>query len=88
MMKIGDSFNKYGTPITTFLCEVCNSRFSVCPAIPDNGLEQWKGCLARNCKSYDPVRDIDKMFDDPTAASIIIRVPTGKNQLSCDRNDQ
>lgn len=62
MAKLRDDVNEYGTPITVFVCEYCNREFSCCPAIPDDRLDNWRGCLATDCISYDPERDADKFF--------------------------
>lgn len=64
-MKIRDDFNEFGTPITVHLCEFCGNEFTVCPPVLDEKLDQWRGCLAVECPSYDPKRDIDKLFDNP-----------------------
>lgn len=63
-MKIRDDVNEYGTPITVFKCDYCNEEFSVCPAVPDYKLDQWKGCQMKWCESYEEDRDADKMFDE------------------------
>lgn len=67
-MKLRDDVNKHGTPITVFRCEYCGKEFSICPAIPDINLDNWRGCLRPECESYDETRDADKMlFEDKTA---------------------
>lgn len=72
-MKIRDDVNEYGTPITIFICEFCGREFSVCTAIPDENLDNWKGCLAVECDSYDESRDIDKVFDEAMLSGLIKR---------------
>lgn len=62
--KIADTFNEYGTPVTLFSCPACNTTFTVCPAVEDDKLDQWTGCMAEDCTSYDPARDADKLFDE------------------------
>lgn len=64
MAKISDTFNEYGTPVTLFHCPSCDSTFTVCPAVEDEHLDQWTGCLGDTCPSYDPDRDADKLFDE------------------------
>lgn len=54
-MKTGESTNEYGTPISTHVCEDCGAEFTVCPPAG----EDWGGCLAETCISYDPKRDGD-----------------------------
>lgn len=67
-MKLRDGVNKYGTPITVFRCEYCGVEFTVVPAIPDINLDNWRGCMAPECESYDESRDGDKMlFEDKSA---------------------
>lgn len=51
--------NEYGTPVGAFTCAVCDRPFSVCPE-PD---EAWQHCLADDCGSYDPIRDVDRFID-------------------------
>jgi hypothetical protein len=63
-MKLRDDVNEHGTPITVFQCEVCGAEFSVCPAVLDEHLDNWRGCLAPSCASYDESRDADKMFEE------------------------
>lgn len=61
-MKIGDGFNEYGTPITYFQCEYCGREFWVCPAVDDDNLDSWTGCLDVDCESYTPSRDAELMI--------------------------
>lgn len=61
--KIADTFNEFGTPVTMFSCPGCNTTFTVCPAVPDDKLDQWSGCLGIDCSTYDPDRDADKLFE-------------------------
>lgn len=60
-MKLRDAVNEYGTAVRFYQCEACQQKFSVCPA-PKND-DNYRGCLAMDCASYDPVRDVDKLFD-------------------------
>lgn len=62
MAKIRDDVNEYGTPITVMKCEFCGVEFTLCPAVPDERLDQWDGCLDTVCSSYDPARDVDAMI--------------------------
>ena len=47
-MKLRDERNKFGTLVTRFLCEFCNTEFTVCSAVPDNKLDEREGCLSEN----------------------------------------
>lgn len=60
-MKTGETMNEHGTPVSSHICPDCGDEFTVCPAVSDDR-EDWGGCLARECKSYDPKRDIDVLF--------------------------
>ena len=62
-VKIGDDTNTYGTHISVHICEDCGTQFTACPAIPYEKTNDWKGCMAIGCTSYDPSRDADKLFD-------------------------
>lgn len=63
-MKIRDDRNEYATPIRVYLCDSCGREFSVCPA-PRSDLN-WSNCLAPDCSSYDPARDVDGLFGQDT----------------------
>ena len=63
-MKIRNGVNEYNTPISIHICEFCGVEFTVCPAIPDEKLDDWRGCMAPECESYDSERDGDKLFDE------------------------
>jgi hypothetical protein len=56
--------NEFGTRISMHICDACGNFFTICPAKNQED-EGWNNCLAPNCKSYDPNRDVDNMFDDP-----------------------
>jgi len=60
-MKIDDSINEHGTPVSNHKCDTCGKEFTMCPAIPDDN-DQWPNCLDETCASYDPDRDIDILF--------------------------
>ena len=62
-MKIGQGINKYGTHISLHICGDCGSRFTVCPPADDD----WGGCQAEGCASYDIARDADRLFDNNDA---------------------
>lgn len=61
MTHLGYGTNKYGTPISKHMCEICKRPFSLCPAVPpeENG---WKGCLSWDCESYAVERDAELHF--------------------------
>lgn len=69
---IGISVNDFGTPVSLHTCEACGREFTVCPA-RENDVD-WGGCLARECPSYDPARDVDRFFG-PDAEPGVIREP-------------
>jgi len=62
MAFLRNDLNEYGTPVTWFTCEFCGDEFSICPAKPEHGHDNWKGCLSDQCDSYDPSRDADILF--------------------------
>lgn len=63
-MRPFDSVNEHGTPITVFpSCTGCGQQFTVCPAVPPERVEQWRGCLGEHCSTYDLSRDIDLFWD-------------------------
>lgn len=55
----GGWVNLWGTPVSKHVCTTCHRPFTLCPAstgaFGDN-------CLADDCASYDPKRDIDLML--------------------------
>lgn len=59
-MKIGESVNEFGTPISEHFCLYCWSSFTVCPPAGDD----WGGCQSPICPSYDPKRDVDRFFEE------------------------
>jgi hypothetical protein len=60
-MKIGTRMNDYGTLVSLHRCGSCGSEFTVCPPVPDG--QEWGGCQAEGCASYDKRRDADRLFD-------------------------
>lgn len=57
-----ESRNEYGTPVSAFTCDTCGGDFTVCPAVRVEKRDQWDGCLATECPSYDPDRDVDMLM--------------------------
>jgi len=57
-LKIGETVNEYGTPVSQHFCEDCQTEFTVCPPAGDD----WGGCLSEECDSYDIHRDIDLVW--------------------------
>jgi hypothetical protein len=53
--KVGT--NDYGMPVSVHTCEVCGHEFTCCPPSPTETV-----CLSIECPSYDPARDVDRMF--------------------------
>lgn len=62
-MHTGFSTNEYGTRISIHVCETCGRIFTVCPAAEEDA-KGWDDCLTPTCSSYDPDRDVDKLFED------------------------
>jgi len=56
--------NEFGTRVSVHICRYCGDEFTVCPAIPVERESNFEGCLAVGCPSYDPERDVDKLFDN------------------------
>lgn len=54
--------NEFGTHVSRHVCVTCGARFTVCPAVPTN--DRWENCLADECASYDPNRDVDRFFGE------------------------
>lgn len=65
-MKTGEKLNEYGNVVSVHQCETCGCEFTVIPPIPKEQEDDWKHCMATVCPSYEPARDADKLFDDPT----------------------
>jgi hypothetical protein len=63
-MRLRQTTNEYGTSVVEYRCETCGELFTICPAPDPEEDEQWTGCMAPTCASYDPARDADKLFDD------------------------
>jgi hypothetical protein len=49
--------NRYGVYSTALRCSTCGNRVWVTPDI-ENGSKSWQSCLADDCPSYDPHRDV------------------------------
>lgn len=60
---IAETYNEFGTPVSMFRCFHCQTIFTVCPAVEPEKHDQWIGCMADDCASYDEARDGDKLFD-------------------------
>ena len=82
-MYLGARKNDYGNPVDAFRCETCGGEFTVCPPLPADRSrdDEWTGCMAEQCRSYDPARDANKFFDEGNVLSLVgrrqrvIRVP-------------
>jgi len=69
-MFIERAVNEYGTAVDAYRCETCGDPFTICPANPDRSRDdEWTGCMATFCASYDPARDADRFFDDGNVVS-------------------
>lgn len=64
--------NEYGTPVSVHRCPDCGAEFTVCPPTSDN----WGGCLADGCPSYDLARDVDIFFEPLAEAGLVERRST------------
>lgn len=60
---IAETFNEFGTPVSMFRCFYCRTVFTACPAVEPEKHDQWIGCMAEGCASYDEARDGDKLFE-------------------------
>lgn len=64
-------YNKYSTPVTLLKCESCKHVFTVCLAVEESNLDNWRGCLGVGCESYDESRDIDKVWGEAQLFGLI-----------------
>lgn len=53
--------NAYGVRVLSDSCDTCGRKFTVAP-YPQNP-DNWRNCLAMDCESYDPLRDVDRFWD-------------------------
>ena len=58
MSYVGVERNEYGTPVSTFDCDKCGGRFTICPEPPEDQRWMWQHCMAPECESYDVSRDV------------------------------
>lgn len=61
-MRLATTTNEYDVPVAHYRCATCGALYTITPA-PEQD-EHWDNCLAPECASYDPSRDIDKWFED------------------------
>jgi len=61
MMKIKETKNKHGVPVSHHICDTCGQDYTITSAVED-GTPLSKNCMADNCASYDPDNDADIMF--------------------------
>lgn len=61
MMYVRREPNEHGTGVSHHICETCGVEFTLCPAV---GPEEagWENCMADDCPSYDPGRDVEILF--------------------------
>lgn len=57
MNKAKTTFNEYGNRVSSHICEDCGRPFTLCP--PDDKGTFGNKCLADDCISYDPDRDVE-----------------------------
>lgn len=69
--------NEYGTLVSLLTCSGCGRNYTVCPALSTDEWEsKWgTGCLAVECPSYDPSRDIDALWDVHVDLGLIVTEP-------------
>lgn len=65
------SENEHGVLVSHHVCQGCGRDFTVIPAAKSE--EGWEGCMAPDCGSYDPDRDVDKMLEEGSVE--LIKVP-------------
>jgi hypothetical protein len=41
------------------VCKTCGGGFTVTPAVIPEKADQWENCLAWQCPSYTPTRDVE-----------------------------
>jgi hypothetical protein len=75
-----EGINDYGTPVSWFKCDACDGEFSVCPAVTEDRYDEWTGCMADTCDSYDIVRDISIFFDAMVESGMLGRAPTSNQE--------
>jgi len=54
--------NEFGTKTSHHICKTCGAKFSICPSVL--GKDGWENCMAPECESYDPSRDVDDFYND------------------------
>lgn len=69
-MRLRETINEYGTPVVEYRCESCGETFTICPAPEPEKDDQWTGCMAATCASYDESRDVDRWFDEGRVRAI------------------
>lgn len=76
-MYLRESTNDYGTPVSVFRCDSCGVEYTVCPALREDerAQEDADGCLSEECETYDPARDVDRLFDGAEGEAKISRLP-------------
>lgn len=76
-MYLRESTNEYDTQVSVFLCDACGTEYTVCPAITpeQRDAESKDGCMWFECSTYDPARDVDKLFEqgDPSIGCVAIQ---------------
>jgi hypothetical protein len=77
MAHLGYGKNEFGTTVSLHRCDTCDGEFTLCPAIPPDRVHRWENCLARECASYDPERDVDRLFDGDDDGQIVQAPPRG-----------
>lgn len=75
-MYLQDTTNDYGRQVSQFLCDSCGREFTVCPSMRPDQHDQWTGCLADECPSYDIGRDVDMI------------IAFGDGELHLESNDE
>lgn len=77
-MWIAYDTNEYGTKISRHVCDTCGEPFTLCPA-QEPTAPGWENCMMPWCDSYDPERDVDRLFADNPDLTLERRPPPELN---------
>ena len=61
--------NQHGVLCVETICEVCGRTFCIIPA--PKVVENWPACLAPDCASYDPERDVGALLEDGAEIAVV-----------------
>ena len=60
-MKIKETTNEHGVPVSHHICDTCGNNYTITRAVED-GTPLSKNCMDDGCASYDPDNDAEIMF--------------------------